>query len=272
MSSVGPSGHEHAEPGPRPERPAPPEPSFAERARTLVEQGGTGALATVSQRRAGHPFASMMPYAPDARGQAILLISALAVHTHNLGGDPRASLLVTAGGEGDALALGRVTLMGRAHRLDTERAAAARDAYLVRHPQAAGWADFGDFSFWRLDVHDVYLIGGFGSMGWVTAEAYAAAAPDPLARAAPGIIQHMNADHDEALVLLARVQAGVEAEEAIMTSVDRLGFTVRLRDGTRRWVERIGFPSPVATAEQCRAAFVEMLRVARAGNRRPPGS
>jgi len=97
------------------DEPVVPEPSFAERARTLVHQGRAGTLATLSRRHPGHPFASIMPYALDDMGRPLFLISSMAMHTQNLGGDARASLLVTQpGATGDPLASGRVTLMGRA--------------------------------------------------------------------------------------------------------------------------------------------------------------
>jgi hypothetical protein len=51
-----------------------------------------------------------------------------------------------------------------------------RARYLTRHPDAAGWVDFGDFAFWRLDVEEVYMVGGFGVMGWVTPDVYSTAA------------------------------------------------------------------------------------------------
>src|SRR2546422_506322 len=61
-----------------------PEPKFAERARTLVHLGDTGTLATLSRRHPGHPFASIMPYALDADGRPLFLISSMAMHTQNL--------------------------------------------------------------------------------------------------------------------------------------------------------------------------------------------
>src|SRR6266576_2745092 len=81
----------------------------------------------------GHPFVSMMPYAPDDRDRPLVLISGLAMHTQNLDADPRASLLVMQAGHEDPLAMARVTLMGRAQRLPTADRAAAREAYLARH-------------------------------------------------------------------------------------------------------------------------------------------
>ena len=242
-----------------------PEPSYAERARTLLHLGETATLATVSRRHPGHPFASVMPYAVDAQGRPLVLISTMAMHTHNLLADPRASLLVMQPGwSGDPLAAGRVTIMGRAVQLPAADVAAARAAYLARHERASFWVDFEDFGFWRLDPMDVYFVGGFAAMDWVTAEAYVAAAPDPLADVAAGILEHMNADHADALVAYARAFAGEPADEATMTAVDRLGFRLRLRSGGRLHGVRIAFPREIRTAGDARAVLIEMVREARA--------
>ncbi|HMH51342.1 MAG TPA: DUF2470 domain-containing protein [Candidatus Acidoferrum sp.] len=255
---------QHAGPPRASDEPVVPEPSFAERARTLLHQGRTGTLATLSRRHPGHPFASIMPYALDPKGRPLFLISSMAMHTQNLGGDARASLLVTQpGAAGDPLASGRVTLMGRAQRLTGDDLAAARPVYLAAHPNAAYWVDFEDFSFWRLDVEDVYFVGGFAAMGWVEAGEYAAARPDPLAEIAEGIMEHMNADHADALLAYARFFGGEAADEARMVAVDRLGFKLHLKNGERRWSTRIAFPREVTTAGDSRAVLIEMARAAR---------
>ena len=86
--------------------------------------------------------------------------------------------------------------------------AEARRLSLERCANSKYWVDFEDFSFYRMDVVDVYYVGGFGVMGWVPASEYDQAQPDPLADATGDILQHMNADHKDALILLARVFAG----------------------------------------------------------------
>jgi heme oxygenase (biliverdin-IX-beta and delta-forming) len=236
-----------------------PEPTFAEQARTLVHLERTGTLGTLSRRHPGHPFVSVMPYAPDAAGRPLLLISGLAMHTQNLDADPRASLLIAQAGSEDPLALARVTLMGRATRLGNAERAAARDAYLARHPNAIHWVDFEDFAFWRLDIGDVYFVGGFGAMGWVEGSDYGTGRPDPLSDAARGIIEHMNRDHPDALVAYARALGGIEADAAEMVAVDRLGFKLRVRAGDGLHGCRIPFAREVTTVEQCRTVLIEML-------------
>jgi putative heme iron utilization protein len=262
----------HAGPPRAGESPPVPEPAYAERARTLAYLGRAGALATLSRKHPGHPFASVMPYALDAHGQPLVLISAMAMHTQNLQADPRASLLVTppVGGPqnepSDPLAAARLTLMGEARPLTGDEAGAAREAYLARHPRAAYWVDFEDFGFWRLDVSDVYFVGGFAAMDWVTAGDYRAARPDPLADAGPGILDHMNRDHGDALIAYARHFAGEPADEATMIAIDRLGFRLRIRSGDRLHGVRIAFPREVRTADESRTVLIEMLARARAGS------
>src|ERR1700691_3176590 len=206
-----------------------PEPTLAERARTLAYLARVGSLSTLSRKQPGFPFGSVMPYGLDERGLPIFLISTMAMHTQNLKADARASLLVTQNDiDRDPLGSSRVTLVGNALPVSEAEVAAARKVYLRRHANSKYWVDFEDFSFYRMDVVDVYYVGGFGVMGWIPASEYDLARPDPLADAAGEILQHMNTDHKDALVLLARVFAGIESQEAAMTSVDRLGFHVRL--------------------------------------------
>jgi len=256
----------HAGPPRGADAPTVPEPTFAERARTLAYLGRAGTLATLSRRHPGHPFASVMPYALDDAGRPLFLISSMAMHTQNLEADPRASLLVTQPDwTGDPLAAGRLTLMGEARRVPDADAASARDRYLARHERARYWADFEDFGLWRLEIADLYFVGGFAAMDWVTAADYAAARPDPLADAAAGIVEHMNRDHADALVAYARHFAGEPADEATMVAVDRLGFKLRLRSGQRLSSARIAFPREVTTAAQGREVLIAMLQQARAG-------
>ncbi|HVY54460.1 MAG TPA: pyridoxamine 5'-phosphate oxidase family protein, partial [Thermodesulfobacteriota bacterium] len=89
-----------------------PEPSYAERVRTLVYRNTIGTLSTNSKKHPGSPFGSLMPYGLDANGRPIFLISTMAVHTQNLERDSHASLFVSqTDSQGDPLDASRVTLM-----------------------------------------------------------------------------------------------------------------------------------------------------------------
>jgi heme iron utilization protein len=241
-----------------------PEPTYAERARTLLHLGRVGSLSTLSRKRPGFPFGSLMPYALDGTGRPLFLISTMAMHTQNLQQDARASLLVTQPeAEGDPLGAARVTVVGNAAVLAATEVADVRALYLERHPNSKYWVDFDDFSFFRLDVVDVYYVGGFGVMGWVAAPEYVEAHADPLADAADGILKHMNADHQDALILLAKVFAGITAEEAVMTAVDRLGFHLRMKTEEGMKGARIAFLGEVSSPGDTRKMLVDMVQQAR---------
>ena len=248
------------------DQPAVAEPSFAERARTLVYVSRTGSLSTISRKQPGFPFGSVMPYGLDEQGRPILLISTMAMHTQNLKADPRASLLITQDATdagGDPLGASRITLVGNVLPLPETEIATARKLYLERHPNSKYWVDYEDFSFYHLDIVDVYFVGGFGVMGWVAAPEYLGSQPDPLADSAAEIIRHMNADHNDALVLLAREFAHIDAQEATMTAVDRLGFHVRLKTADGMRGTRIAFLREVSNSAETRSVLVEMVRHAR---------
>jgi hypothetical protein len=207
-----------------------------------------------------------MPYGLDGQGGPIFLISTMAMHTQNLQADPRASLFVTEpDASGDPLGSSRVTLIGSAFRISEAELADARTVYLRGYPGSKYWVDFEDFLFYRLNVIDVYYVGGFGVMGWVVASDYSQAHSDPLAEHKSNIMQHMNADHKDALILIAKRFAGIEAQQAEMTAVDRLGFHLRLttRDGIKG--TRIAFLRDVSDTAQTKEVFVEMVKQARRG-------
>src|SRR6201987_5435945 len=132
-------------------QPAVPEPSFAERARTLAHLGRIGSLSTLSRKQLGFPFGSVMPYALDERGRPIFLISTMAMHTHNLMEDPRASLLVTqSDASGDPLGASRATLLGKVQAVRGPEAVGLRPLYLARYGNSKYWVDYEDFSFYRM--------------------------------------------------------------------------------------------------------------------------
>lgn len=268
-----PAGHQvpigdegGAAPSARPGGPPPPEPSHAERSRTLVASASRGALSTLAADPEGYPYGSVASYGLDDGGNPLFFVSLLAEHTQNAMRDPRASLLITepVPDGADPLASGRVTLLGVLSTVADDDRAITRDSYLEANPTAAYYIDFGDFVFYRLDVQTIRYVGGYGRISWVDAGAYAEAEPDPLAAAAAGIIQHMNADHAEAQILFCRHLADrPDTTAAVMSGVDRYGFEMIAVSPAGRAAVRLGFPEECTTGDQVRQAMVAMVADAR---------
>jgi heme oxygenase (biliverdin-IX-beta and delta-forming) len=136
--------------------------------RQLLEAERHGVLATLSVMQAGWPFASATPFALDAEGRPLFLLSELAEHTRNLRADARASLIVQdSGALDDPQAGARVTILGTVGPSSGEGATAR---YVERHPQARYYLPLGDFHVWVLEPKQARFISGFGDMGWLEGE------------------------------------------------------------------------------------------------------
>lgn len=236
-------------------------------ARSLVRTARYGALA-VLEPDGGAPLASRVAVATDIDGAPVILVSALSGHTAGLAADPRCSLLVGEPGKGDPLAHPRIGIACRAEKLQRGAPAQRRVEwrFLSRHPKAKLYAGFPDFAFFRLEPHKASLNGGFG-------KAYSLARPDllvdspanaALARAEASAVEHMNADHSDAVEVYARAFAGGAPGAWRLTGIDAEGIDLCSGDDFRR----IPFPAPLASASDMRAALVQM---AQDGRRRLAG-
>jgi heme iron utilization protein len=228
-------------------------------AKRVLRSATTASLATLAAD--GTPFASLVTLATTPAGEPILLISRLAVHTRNLSRDERASLLlVEPGGErGDPLAGARLTVQGRVGAPDGDPL--LRRRFLARHPEAAGYAGFADFSFRRFTVTGSHLVAGFGRIVDVrTSELLTddREAGDLIA-AEESAIAHMNRDHADALALYATRLLRLPDGDWRMTGADPEG--IDLTDGTRS--ARLAFDEPVTTAGRLRVVLADLARFAR---------
>ena len=236
--------------------------SAAEEARTLVASCNRGSLATLSH---GDPWASLVTYGVLEDGSPVLLVSTLAEHGRNLRRDPRASLVVCEDTTRDPLDNGRVTLAGRAQAMEGEAREAALAAHCAAVPGAEIYAGFGDFTVWVLRVERVRWVGGFGRMDSADADAYRAAEPDPTASAAAHAVAHLNADHADALLVMAQALGGhPDARGASCTAIDRYGLDLKVDTPAGTGATRIGFAEPVDAPDGLRAATVELARRGRA--------
>lgn len=227
-----------------------------EEARRFTRGQQNGVLSTISQRLDGHPFGSVAPFILDHNGRPVILISDIAEHTKNIVADPRVSLIVQPYSP-DMQVAGRVTLIGKAQRLADKHALGPR--YLRFHPQAENYFAMHDFQFYRIEPLKIRYIGGFGRIHWIEPQAYLC--PDyPLAEQEDAIIEHMNADHADALVAYCQHVHAVDTATATMLGIDPDGFDLRSEAGTLRFT----FETRIHDAQTARQALVALAQAARA--------
>ena len=227
--------------------------------RTLLRELDRASLATILPAEpAGWPYASLVLVAVDHDLSPILLLSDMAEHTKAIKADGRVSLLFDGtGGLDQPLTGPRATVLGRAERIADERLKAR---FLARHPDAALYAGFKDFAFYRLAVERAHLVGGFGKIRWIEAAELVPPQAEGLAEAEAAIVEHMNADHADAIQLYAAKLIGRAGDGWTMTGIDPEGIDLR-RGGE---VARLAFDEPLRAAGEARKTLVALVGRARA--------
>ena len=232
----------------------------AQAVKKLLREARKGAFATLD-RQGGGPYASLVTLATAADGAPLMLISGLAVHTQNVRTDSRAGLLIDGtSAEGDPLAGGRVSLMGR---VAVTEAQSEKRRFLSRHPEAEMYAGFSDFAFYRFEIERAHFVGGFGRIvdlkpGDLLIDVSHAGG---LLDAEPDIVAHMNDDHADALALYAsRATGGQQAAGAWkMTGIDPEGLDLVGPTGCLR----VTFASPITSPGDARKALAALAAEAR---------
>jgi putative heme iron utilization protein len=228
--------------------------------RDLIRGLDRAALACLLPDAEGpRPYASLVLVAFDHDLSPILLLSDLAEHSKAIAADRRVSLLFDATiGLDQPLTGSRVSLIGHAAGSNDER---LRRRYLARHPDAAMYAAFTDFRFYRVAVERAHLVGGFGKIRWIdAAELQPRPPPVALIAAEPDIVDHMNKDHAEAVDLYARRLLGRTGDGWRMTGIDAEGIDLRLGGQ----VARLALADFIADAQDARKVLVSLAARARA--------
>ncbi|WP_394688202.1 HugZ family protein [Hoeflea sp.] len=230
-------------------------------ARRLV-RGARFAAIGVLEPETGFPFTSRVLSGTDTDGTPVILVSGLSVHTTALLADPRASLLFGEPGKGDPLAHPRIALRTRAVRVsrEDEGHVALRARFISRHPKAALYADFPDFTFFRMVPESASLNGGFGKAYVLEASDFLIESPaiSDLAAIEPGAIEHMNTDHASSADAYARAFAGSKRAGWKVCGIDCAGLDLANGDE----LIRIEFEEPLTDANQLRAILVNLSRFA----------
>ena len=226
----------------------------ADLAKRLLRRSRQGALATLMNGN-GDPYCSLVNLASHPDGSPILLISQLALHTKNILGDSRVSLMLDERTTGDPLEGARIMLAGTAERASGEDATLLRRRYLNAHPSAEVFVNFKDFSFFRIRPKGAHLVAGFGRIVDLLPNQFLTdlRGAEALLEAEQGAVDDMNADRG-ALTLYATKLLGAEAAQWRCTGCDPDGLD--LQAGTK--VLRLDFPGRVTGAGELRKMLLKL--------------
>jgi putative heme iron utilization protein len=229
--------------------------------RSLLRRSRQGALATLMVGT-GDPYCSLVNLASHPDGSPILLISRLALHTQNILADARVSLMLDERAEGDPLEGARIMLAGRAEEAGADQLEMLRRRYLSAHPSAEAFVDFKDFSFFRILPSAAHLVAGFGRIVDLKPQQFLTDISDAgaLLDAEQGAVEHMNADHRDAIGLYATKLLGAEAADWICTGCDPDGMDLQAGTATLR----LDFPERVTGPGELRKMLVRLAGDARA--------
>ncbi len=233
--------------------------TFIADAGRLIRDARSGSLATTHSGREGGPYASLVTFAPDQDGGFLFLFSGLSDHTRNLLSDPKAALLIEEGSNLSNPQRGpRAAFMGVVAKTEDPY---HRERYLARHPEARMYEGFGDFGYYKLTIERVHYVGGFAKALWIRKEEVLldAGTAGAFANAEAGVVEHMNADHADAIDLYANRLLGRKGSGWRMTGVDAFGLDLA-RKGR---FARLQFPKPLRSPEQLRGMTAALARMAR---------
>jgi len=230
-------------------------------ARSLLRRSRQGALATL-MASSGDPYCSLVNVASHPDGSPILLISRLAVHTRNILGDSRVSLMLDERAGGDPLEGSRIMLAGRAEEATASDLELLRRRYLNAHPSAETFVNFKDFSFFRIRPSGTHLVAGFGRILDLSPVQFLTDISDAgaLLQAEQDAIDHMNADHHATTKLYATRLLGAGSADWRCTGCDPDGIDLQAGAATLR----LDFPERVTGPGELRRMLVRLADEARA--------
>ena len=150
--------------------------SFA--ARQLLAGSFHGVLSTHSVEHEGFPFGSVVPYALDAEGVPLLLLSNIAQHTHNLLENGNCCLTVQENPHGDIQTQSRLCCLAEFTPVTCDEVKIG-NRFLRYFPQQRPYYEELNFHFYLLQPVRHFFNSGFGTARWLSRDSVQR--PNPLA-------------------------------------------------------------------------------------------
>jgi len=230
--------------------------------RLLLKRQNYGLLSTHSSEISGFPFGSIVPYTFDEEGHLFILVSTIAEHTKNIMLNPKVSITVMEGFGGNLLNYSRVCYLGTSKQLlslDTP----IKKRFQRYYPHLEGFHQEGPFSFYRIELTIIRLVGGFGKVSWIEPDDFLL--DNPFIQDEGTLIDTFNKENKDILVTLCRHHKNLDITDPSilhLAGFDKEGFDMIAGETKLRFQ----FQNQVASLEDAKTSLIAMSKQASISN------
>jgi putative heme iron utilization protein len=224
-------------------------------AKNLVRSSDFGVLSTMSEELEGYPFGSIVPFVQSLNGNLVFLISSIAQHTKNIFSNSKCCLTVFDQASDDKQAAARVSVVGDGEIVPEEFHEKEKERYFSFFPNHQRYLETHDFNFVWLRPLRVRFIGGFGKIFWIEKEEWSSKRPD-WEESSSEIISHMNVDHQNSLVDIAKSLLAPNDRNVSLVSIDQDGFHLRVNED----ISYLQFSKPCISNDEIRQEFIRLAK------------
>ena len=214
-----------------------------------------GTLCTISTESGieGFPYGSITPFAIAKDGSPYILVAEMAAHTKNLLKTPKTCLFIShPEPSGDPQSHWRASIIGnfsrvatssRINELSEEKANTCIEIskeeeeemlirYCQRVPNAESYIKTHNFFFWKMNVIEkVRYIAGFGKICWIDGKDVLAEISDSeIENVKEGSIEHMNDDHEDAMITICEGLHNFKPKSVKMINLDSGGIMMHSQE------------------------------------------
>jgi len=236
-------------------------------ARLLLRRSEVGVLSTHSNACDGFPFGSVSTFMSTHEGDVVFYVSDLAQHTKNIEHNQKMCLTVFSSRAEDARrhsddpnAQARLSLLGRAKRLDKDKGSHVSERFFRLYPDSKKYQNTHDFEFYKMRTERVRFIGGFGDIHWIKDNEWRTPTPQWQADET-SMVQHMNEDHLDAMRAICAFYLDIKVDQVEMLAVTSEGAFYKCDSHKPAFIP---FEEPAVDSNSVRKALVTQTNTARA--------
>lgn len=195
-------------------------------ATNLLRSTNSGILSTISKAYRGYPFGSYVTFITGPDRSIYIYASTLAQHTKNLFKDSKACITLSREKEDDDKQNSqRLTLMGDLEPVNENDKEYIKNRFHTFLPESKKYSKMHDFDFYKLSLHKIRWIGGFGEIAWLKNKNWKPLSPKWLSTEMQ-MIEHMNEDHQNVIYSTFKAQHGKADKKAKMIALCVDGYFI----------------------------------------------